>query len=66
MSDSISCTQDDHDHGIVCLTTGQSIALAIDVEAGLISITAVIAAFGLMIFVSRDSYEAEGINYIAI
>jgi len=48
MSDGISCTQDDRDHGVVCLTTGQSIGLAIDAEAGLISLTAVVGAFVLI------------------
>jgi hypothetical protein len=66
MSDGISCTQDDRDHGIVCLTTGQSIGLAIDAEAGLISLTAVVGAF-VLIFVIRDSCDAaDNINDIAM
>jgi len=44
MSDGISCG----DHGVVCLTTGQSIGLAVDAEAGLISIMAVTVAFVLI------------------
>lgn len=50
MSDSVSCTQEDLDHGTVCLTTGQSIGLAVDAEAGLLSIIALTGAF-VMIFI---------------
>jgi len=48
MSD-ITCTQDDI-QDIVCLTPGQRIGLAMDAEAGLISITAVVGAF-ILIFI---------------
>jgi hypothetical protein len=66
MSDSVSCTQEDLDHGTVCLTTGQSIGLAVDAEAGLLSIIALTGAF-VMIFVSRDPHDdVDGTNYIAI
>ena len=46
----MNCTQDDRDR-IVCLTRGQSIGLALDAEAGLISVTAVVCVF-ILIFVS--------------
>ena len=64
MSD--SCTQGDRDQGIVCLTWGQRIGLALDAEAGLISLAAVIGAFTIII-VSRDAcYGVDSINSIAI
>jgi hypothetical protein len=49
-----SCTQADLDQGIVCLTPGQGIGLAIDVEAGLISAIALVGVF-ILIFVSHNS-----------
>ena len=54
MSNSITCTQDDLAHGIVCLSRGQSIGLAVDAEAGLISLTALLGAF-VWIFVGHYS-----------
>ena len=50
MSDDIIC-QGDRD--VFCLTRGQSIGLALDAQAGIISIIAVALAF-VLIFVSRD------------
>jgi len=46
---STSCTPGEHDQGVVCLTWGQRTGLAFDVEAGLISLTAVMGAFVLII-----------------
>jgi len=43
-----SCIPGEHDEGIVCLTWGQRIGLVIDVEAGLISLAAVIVALVLI------------------
>jgi len=45
MPNSIICTQDDLDQGIVCLTRGQSIGLAVIVEASLISAIALVGVF---------------------
>jgi hypothetical protein len=55
MSNSSSCTLDDPNNLTVCLTRGQSIGLAVDAEAGLISVTAVAGVF-VLIFVGRDFY----------
>jgi hypothetical protein len=48
MSHNTSCTQQDLDQGVVCLTRGQSIGLAVDTEAGLLSATAVVGVFILI------------------
>jgi hypothetical protein len=48
MSHNTSCTQQDFDQGVVCLTRGQSIGLAVDAEAGLLSATAVVGVFILI------------------
>jgi len=53
MSD-YNCTQNDLDQGIVCLTRGQSIGLAGDAWAGLISLAAVVGAL-TVISVSHDT-----------
>ena len=55
MSNSSSCTLDDPNNLTVCLTRGQSIGLAVDAEAGLISVAAVAGVF-VLIFVGRDFY----------
>jgi hypothetical protein len=51
---SSSCNQADLDKGIVCLTLGQGIGLSMDMEAGLISVIALVGVF-ILIFVSRSS-----------
>jgi len=43
-----SCTQGEHDQGIVCLTWDQRTGLVIDAEAGLISLSALIVALVLI------------------
>jgi len=48
MSDYVICTPDDRDHDVVCLTKGQYIGLALDAQAGIISILAVAVAFVLI------------------
>jgi len=48
MSNSSSCTLGDSNNLTVCLTRGQSIGLAVDAEAGLISVTAVAGVFVLI------------------
>lgn len=58
MSNSIICTQDDLDQGVVCLTGGQLIGLTIDVEAGLVSAIALVGVF-VLIFVSHNSCSVE-------
>jgi hypothetical protein len=61
-----NCTQGEHDQGIVCLTWGQRIGLALDAEAGLISVAALIGAF-VLIVVSHDVCDGmDSINSIAI
>ena len=57
MSDDIIC-QGDRD--VFCLTRGQSIGLALDAQAGIISIIAVALAF-VLIFVSSDFRYLAGI-----
>ena len=59
MSNSITCTDDDLAQGVVCLSRGQSIGLAVDAEAGLISLTALLGAF-VLIFVSHYACERRG------
>jgi hypothetical protein len=51
MSNVVICTQDDLDQGVVCLTRGQSIGLAMDSAAGFISLGALVAGFSWL-FVS--------------
>ena len=63
MPDSIVCTRDDLDQGIICLSRGQSIGLILGAEAGVISFTAVL----VLILVSRGScHDVHNVYCITI
>jgi hypothetical protein len=57
MSDSIA---------IVCLTRGQSIGLALDAEAGLISFTAVVVLLGLILVSHGLCHDVHNVFYITM